>query len=171
MKQTSLSPGQTLHGFSVERIDALPAINATMIRLTHAATGARFMHLERNDDNHLFGVGFRTPPEDSSGVAHILEHTALCGSERFPVRDPFFSMLKRSLNSFMNAMTAGDWTLYPFSSTNRKDFFNLLEIYLDAAFFPACGNAISARKGIGWSMLKRITPAPRWSTRGWFTTR
>ncbi|MBW6510351.1 MAG: insulinase family protein, partial [Desulfuromonadales bacterium] len=96
----------------------------------------RFMHLVRDDDNTLFGVGFRTPPDDSTGVAHILEHTVLCGSERFPVRDPFFSMLKRSLNSFMNAMTASDWTLYPFSSMNRKDFHNLLDIYLDAAFFP-----------------------------------
>lgn len=136
MHNSQFPPGQSLHGFTVERIDALPSINATMIRLSHQQTGARFMHLDRDDDNHLFGVAFRTPPDDSTGVAHILEHTALCGSKRFPVRDPFFSMLKRSLNSFMNAMTASDWTLYPFSSTNRKDFFNLLEIYLDAAFFP-----------------------------------
>jgi Zn-dependent M16 (insulinase) family peptidase len=136
MSNSQLTPGQSLHGFVVERIDALPSINATMIRLAHQRTGARFMHLERDDDNHLFAVGFRTPPDDSTGVAHILEHTALCGSKRFPVRDPFFSMLKRSLNSFMNAMTASDWTLYPFSSMNRKDFHNLLEIYLDAAFFP-----------------------------------
>lgn len=136
MNDQKMIPGQSLHGFVVERIDALPSINATMIRLHHQKTGARFMHLERDDDNHLFGVGFRTPPDDSTGVAHILEHTALCGSKRFPVRDPFFSMLKRSLNSFMNAMTASDWTLYPFSSSNRKDFYNLLEIYLDAAFFP-----------------------------------
>ncbi|SHI78767.1 hypothetical protein SAMN02745165_00878 [Malonomonas rubra DSM 5091] len=136
MSTEQLTAGQSLHGFTVERIDDLPSINATMIRLHHDKTGARFMHLERDDDNHLFAVGFRTPPDDSTGVAHILEHTALCGSERFPVRDPFFSMLKRSLNSFMNAMTASDWTLYPFSSMNRKDFRNLLEIYLDAAFFP-----------------------------------
>ncbi len=136
MSIQQLAPGQSLHGFTVERIDALPGINACMIRLLHQRTGARFMHLERDDDNHLFAVGFRTPPDDSTGVAHILEHTALCGSQRFPVRDPFFSMLKRSLNSFMNAMTASDWTLYPFSSMNRKDFRNLLEIYLDAAFFP-----------------------------------
>ncbi len=136
MSRQSLQPGQQLSGFHVERIDPLPSINARMIRLLHQATGARFMHLERDDDNHLFAVGFRTPPDDSTGVAHILEHTALCGSKRFPVRDPFFSMLKRSLNSFMNAMTASDWTLYPFSSMNRKDFQNLLEIYLDAAFFP-----------------------------------
>ncbi len=136
MSEIKIQPGQLLSGFIVERIDPLPSINATMIRLLHQATGARFMHLERDDDNHLFAVGFRTPPDDSTGVAHILEHTALCGSQRFPVRDPFFSMLKRSLNSFMNAMTASDWTLYPFSSMNRKDFQNLLEIYLDAAFFP-----------------------------------
>ncbi len=136
MKNQNLACGQVIHGFLVEQIDSLPAINATMIRLSHQVTGARFMHLERDDDNHLFGVAFRTPPEDSTGVPHILEHTALCGSEKFPVRDPFFSMLKRSLNTFMNAMTACDWTLYPFSSMNHKDFRNLLDIYLDAAFFP-----------------------------------
>ncbi len=136
MSSQNLTPGQQLSGFVVERIDPLSSINASMIRLQHQQTGARFMHLERDDDNHLFSVGFRTPPDDSTGVAHILEHTVLCGSKRFPVRDPFFSMLKRSLNSFMNAMTASDWTLYPFSSMNRKDFQNLLEIYLDAAFFP-----------------------------------
>jgi Zn-dependent M16 (insulinase) family peptidase len=136
MSNDSLTPGQSLFGFTVLQRDQLPAINATMIRLEHKRTGARFIHLDRDDDNHLFSVGFRTPPDDSTGVAHILEHTALCGSERFPVRDPFFSMLKRSLNSFMNAMTASDWTLYPFSSMNHKDFRNLLDIYLDAAFFP-----------------------------------
>ncbi|MEA3363824.1 MAG: insulinase family protein [Thermodesulfobacteriota bacterium] len=136
MNKQKMTPGQRVHGFIVERIDPLPSINATMIRLHHQVTGARFMHLERDDDNHLFAVGFRTPPDDSTGVAHILEHTALCGSKHFPVRDPFFSMLKRSLNSFMNAMTASDWTLYPFSSMNRKDFHNLLDIYLDAAFYP-----------------------------------
>lgn len=132
----NLTPGGELHGWTVEHIDPITILNAKMIRLRHRKTGARFMHLYREDDNHLFAVGFRTPPEDSSGVAHILEHTALCGSRNFPVRDPFFSMLKRSLNTFMNAMTASDWTLYPFSSQNLKDFDNLLQIYLDAAFFP-----------------------------------
>jgi Zn-dependent M16 (insulinase) family peptidase len=136
MKKCSLSPGQQLSGFIVERVDEIPGIKARMIRLQHEKTGARYMHLERADSNRLFGVAFRTPPEDSTGVAHILEHTALCGSRNFPVRDPFFSMLKRSLNTFMNAMTASDWTLYPFASQNHKDFNNLLDIYLDAAFFP-----------------------------------
>ncbi len=128
--------GSQKHGFTVTGITPLQEINITLIELQHARTGARMVHLAANDPNNLFAVGFRTPPDDSTGIAHILEHTTLCGSRRFPVRDPFFSMLKRSLNTFMNAMTASDWTLYPFSSQNKKDFYNLLDIYLDATFFP-----------------------------------
>jgi presequence protease len=89
-----------------------------------------------NDRENTFSVAFKTVPKDSSGVAHILEHTALCGSKKYPVRDPFFSMLKRSLSTFMNAFTSSDWTMYPFCTQNRKDFYNLMDIYLDAAFFP-----------------------------------
>ncbi len=136
MPKQQLEKGQTLHGFRVDDITDLPHLNLTLIQLSHLGTGARLVHLACEDPNNLFAVGFRTPPQDSTGVAHILEHTALCGSKRYQVRDPFFSMLKRSLNTFMNAMTASDWTLYPFSSQNRKDFYNLLGIYLDAAFFP-----------------------------------
>ncbi len=128
--------GTRKHGFTVTGVTPLPEINITLMELQHDRTGARMVHLAANDPNNLFAVGFRTPPDDSTGVAHILEHTTLCGSKRFPVRDPFFSMLKRSLNTFMNAMTASDWTLYPFSSQNKKDFYNLLDIYLDATFFP-----------------------------------
>lgn len=122
--------------FSLIGITALPEINATLIQIKHNVTGARFVHIDADDSNNLFAVAFKTPPSDSTGVAHILEHTALCGSKNFPVRDPFFTMLKRSLNTFMNAFTASDWTCYPFSSQNHKDFYNLLGIYLDAAFFP-----------------------------------
>lgn len=147
MQDCTFKPGQRLLGFFVEQVDELPDINATMIRLQHERTGARFMHLDREDSNHLFSVGFRTPPDDSTGIAHILEHTALCGSQRFPVRDPFFSMLKRSLNTFMNAMTASDWTIYPFSSQNRKDFRNLLDIYLDASFFPLLNERDFSQEG------------------------
>ncbi|MGD9248693.1 MAG: insulinase family protein, partial [Desulfobacteraceae bacterium] len=86
---------------------------------------------------NTFGVTFKTVPADSTGVAHILEHTVLCGSDKYPVRDPFFSMLKRSLSTFMNAFTASDWTMYPFSTQNKKDFYNLMDVYLDAAFFPS----------------------------------
>jgi presequence protease len=128
--------GLKLHGFQVRDHTPLPELNAAMIRLDHLRTGARYVHLATEDDNNLFGVGFRTTPKDSTGVAHILEHTVLCGSRRFPVRDPFFAMIKRSLNTFMNALTSSDWTLYPFSSQNEKDFYNLMEIYLDATFFP-----------------------------------
>ena len=123
-----IETGRTLHGFTVTDVTPLPELNLTLHRLRHERTGARYVHLETADPNNLFAVGFRTPPADSTGVAHILEHTALCGSRRFPVRDPFFAMLKRSLNTFMNAMTASDWTLYPFSSQNEKDFDNLLGI-------------------------------------------
>jgi Zn-dependent M16 (insulinase) family peptidase len=94
------------------------------------------MHCGADDDNNVFNVAFRTTPTDSTGVAHILEHTALCGSERYPIRDPFFNMLRRSLSTFMNAMTASDYTCYPFATLNTVDYYNLLGVYLDAAFFP-----------------------------------
>lgn len=128
--------GQKLNGFTVTGNTELEELNLNLIQLTHDNTGARMVHLQNDDPENMFSVGFRTPPEDSSGVAHILEHTALCGSKNYPVRDPFFSMLKRSLNTFMNAMTASDWTMYPFASQNTKDYYNLMGIYLDAAFFP-----------------------------------
>jgi Zn-dependent M16 (insulinase) family peptidase len=131
-----IETGRSLHGFTVTDVVPLSELNTTLIRLRHDRTGARMVHLATEDPNNLFAVGFRTPPADSTGVAHILEHTVLCGSRRYPVRDPFFSMLKRSLNTFMNAMTSSDWTFYPFASQNAKDFNNLMGIYLDAVFFP-----------------------------------
>ena len=102
----------------------------------HRVTHALHLHLASSSDENVFMVAFRTMPEDSSGVAHVLEHTALCGSKQYPVRDPFFMMLRRSLQTFMNAFTAYDWTAYPFATKNTKDFDHLLSIYLDAAFFP-----------------------------------
>lgn len=136
MPSSDLRPGAEIHGFALRQITPLPELNATLHRLEHLRTGARHLHLATADDNNLFAVGFRTPPRDHTGAPHILEHTVLCGSRRYPVRDPFFSMIKRSLQSFMNALTAADWTLYPFSTQNPKDFRNLLGVYLDAAFFP-----------------------------------
>ncbi|MCU0559888.1 MAG: insulinase family protein [Desulfobacterales bacterium] len=131
-----LKAGDRVGGYRVLRVEPLPEIHATAVVLDHPESGARHLHLSRPDAENTFGVAFRTVPQDSSGVAHILEHTVLCGSERFAVRDPFFSMLKRSLSTFMNAFTASDWTMYPFSTRNRKDFYNLMDVYLDAAFFP-----------------------------------
>jgi len=131
-----LKPGEILSGFKVLRTDSLPEIQAVFHELVHEKTGAAYVHVSRDDEENSFSAAFKTVPEDATGVAHILEHTVLCGSRKYPVRDPFFSMLKRSLSSFMNAFTASDWTMYPFCTSNRKDFYNLLEVYLDAAFFP-----------------------------------
>ena len=129
-------PGARLGSFLVQQQQDIPELNLAAVTMRHEPTGARLLHLACDDPNNVFAVGFRTPPPDSTGVAHILEHTVLCGSQKYPVRDPFFAMLKRSLNTFMNAMTAADWTLYPVASMNRKDFYNLMGIYLDATFFP-----------------------------------
>ncbi len=114
----------------------IDSLNLEYQEYKHQKTGARHIHLAADDDQNAFLVAFLTVPQDSTGVAHILEHTALCGSKRFPVRDPFFMMMRRSLNTFMNAFTSSDWTAYPFASRNRKDYFNLLDVYLDATFFP-----------------------------------
>jgi len=127
-----------------ERIDSL---NLEVQQFEHRATGAMHYHLAADNTENVFLVALRTVPEDSTGVAHILEHTALCGSERFPVRDPFFLMLRRSLNTFMNAFTSSDWTAYPFASQNRKDFNNLLEVYLDAVFFSRLDPLDFAQEG------------------------
>ena len=115
-----------------ERIDSL---NLTLQEFQHIKTGALHYHMQAENTENVFLVGFRTVPMDSTGVAHILEHTALCGSKKYPVRDPFFMMIRRSLNTFMNAFTSSDWTAYPFASQNKKDFNNLLDVYLDAVFF------------------------------------
>ena len=115
-----------------ERIDSL---NLTLQEFQHIQTGALHYHMQAENTENVFLVGFRTVPMDSTGVAHILEHTALCGSKKYPVRDPFFMMIRRSLNTFMNAFTSSDWTAYPFASQNKKDFNNLLDVYLDAVFF------------------------------------
>uniref|UniRef100_A0A672P573 Presequence protease, mitochondrial n=1 Tax=Sinocyclocheilus grahami TaxID=75366 RepID=A0A672P573_SINGR len=128
--------GQKIHGFTVKEVTAVPDLFLTSVKLSHDATGAQYLHAARDDSNNLFSVQFRTTPMDSTGVPHILEHTVLCGSQRFPCRDPFFKMLNRSLSTFMNAFTASDYTMYPFSTQNAKDFQNLLSVYLDAVFFP-----------------------------------
>ena len=128
--------GDNVGNYVVKRVAPLEGIRSFFYDLEHPSTGARHIHISNQDAENTFSVAFKTVPVDSTGVAHILEHTALCGSNQYPVRDPFFSMLKRSLSTFMNAFTASDWTMYPFSTQNRKDFFNLMDVYLDAAFFP-----------------------------------
>jgi len=127
---------QELCGYTIKKITPLETIDSVMVQLEHIKTKTKHIHILNKNKENTFGVFFRTVPTDSSGVAHILEHTVLCGSKKFNVRDPFFSMIKRSLSTFMNAFTASDWTMYPFSTQNRKDYYNLMDVYLDAAFFP-----------------------------------
>ncbi len=121
--------------FKLIRTQSIDALHVTAEEYEHLGTGARHLHFATENTENVFLVGLKTVPTDNTGVAHILEHTALCGSEKYPVRDPFFMMIRRSLNTFMNAFTSSDWTAYPFASKNKKDFNNLLEVYLDAVFF------------------------------------
>jgi Zn-dependent M16 (insulinase) family peptidase len=133
--------------FRAVRQQSIESLNIRVEQYEHKATGAAHYHLASENTENVFLVALRTVPHDSTGVAHILEHTALCGSERFPVRDPFFMMLRRSLNTFMNAFTSSDWTAYPFASQNRKDFNNLLDVYLDAVFFSRLDPLDFAQEG------------------------
>ncbi|KAI7819328.1 peptidase M16C associated-domain-containing protein [Gamsiella multidivaricata] len=135
-KLESWKPGKSIHGYTVLETRHVKELELDAIRLKHEKTGAEHLHIARDDSNNVFGVGFATPPDNSAGVPHILEHTTLCGSRSYPVRDPFFKMLNRSMATFMNAYTASDYTLYPFSTTNPVDYKNLRNVYMDAAFFP-----------------------------------
>lgn len=138
---------ETANTFVRQRSVPIPSLNLSVEEFRHPGTGALHLHLSSDSPENVFMVALRTVPEDSTGVAHILEHTALCGSERYPVRDPFFMMLRRSLNTFMNAFTSSDWTAYPFATQNRKDFGNLLDVYLDAVFFSRLDPLDFAQEG------------------------
>ena len=133
--------------FELIRVQTIPSLKIQFEEYRHKVTGAQHIHLAADNSENVFLVALRTVPMDSTGVAHILEHTALCGSEKFPVRDPFFMMIRRSLNTFMNAFTSSDWTAYPFASQNQKDFNNLLEVYLDAVFFARLDPLDFAQEG------------------------
>jgi presequence protease len=145
-KTVSNTPGST-SPFVLKRSRFLPTLNLAVEEYEHLRTGAMHYHLASDNPENVFLVALRTVPMDSTGVAHILEHTALCGSRRFPVRDPFFMMIRRSMNTFMNAFTSSDWTAYPFASQNSKDFNNLLEVYLDAVFFSNLDELDFAQEG------------------------
>lgn len=129
------------------RSEHIQSLNIDVHEYKHNRTGTSHVHLAADNPENVFLVGLRTVPTDSTGVAHILEHTVLCGSEKYPVRDPFFMMIRRSLNTFMNAFTSSDWTAYPFASQNNKDFFNLLDVYLDAVFFSRLHELDFAQEG------------------------
>ncbi|MDE0763582.1 MAG: insulinase family protein [Cellvibrionales bacterium] len=133
--------------FELVRVQDIDSLNLSFAEYRHLETGAQHIHLQADNKENVFMVALRTVPMDSTGVAHILEHTALCGSEKYPVRDPFFMMIRRSLNTFMNAFTSSDWTAYPFASQNVKDFNNLLEVYLDSVFFARLDPLDFAQEG------------------------
>ncbi len=126
---------QKLFGFTVTRVREVPALSGTFYELRHDC-GAELCWLQNGEENKLFSVAFKTLPENSTGVFHILEHAMLCGSEKYPVREPFLDLLKGSMNTFLNAMTYPDKTVYPCSSRNTKDYLNLTSVYLDAVFAP-----------------------------------
>lgn len=127
---------KSLENYKLVRREKLEDLDSEGIVLEHKKSGARIVLMPQEDENKVFSIAFRTPPTDSTGVAHILEHSVLCGSERFPVKEPFVELCKGSLNTFLNAMTYPDKTVYPVASCNDKDFANLMEVYLDAVFFP-----------------------------------
>lgn len=133
--------------FEFLRSERIESLNIEVEEYRHRKTGAQHVHINADNPENVFLVALRTVPTDSTGVAHILEHTALCGSEKYPVRDPFFMMIRRSLNTFMNAFTSSDWTAYPFASQNKKDFNNLLDVYLDAVFFSRLDELDFAQEG------------------------
>lgn len=156
---TMLEASQKIGNYRVLEVKPLPHLQGQYIRLEHEPTGAQHIHIATPDDNNAFCVSFPTVPEDSTGIAHILEHIVLAGSERFPVRDPFFSMIPRSLATFMNALTFPDRTSYPFSTRVEKDYYNLLEVYLDACFFPRIDYEAFRQEGWHYRFAEPENPA------------
>ncbi|WP_100065474.1 insulinase family protein [Miniphocaeibacter massiliensis] len=126
-----------LHGFDLIKEEYIKDIDSNVKIFKHTRSGAKLMALQNDDNNKVFGIGFRTPPNNSTGVAHILEHCVLNGSRKFKTREPFMDLIKSSLQTFLNAMTFSDKTIYPIASRNDKDFHNLMDVYLDAVFYPA----------------------------------
>ena len=145
---------ENIKEYTLQEKKELKDIDSIGYVLRHNKSGARVILIENDDNNKTFSIGFRTPPEDSTGVAHITEHSVLCGSEKFPVKDPFMELVKGSLNTFLNAMTYPDKTIYPVASTNDKDFHNLMDIYLDSVFHPNVyeKEEIFSQEGVTYSL-------------------
>lgn len=142
--------GTANHGFTVIRTQALHELDAVMYHMRHERTRLELVWLRRGEENRTFGIAFPTLPEDDTGVFHILEHSVLCGSERYPTKEPFVELMKTSMNTFLNAMTFPDKTYYPISSRNPKDFINLMRVYLDAVFRPLIYSKSEIFRQEGW---------------------
>lgn len=148
----SLAPGTTHHGFTVCSVEPLPELGGTGYVMRHEASGARLLWIAVPDDNKSFAIAFKTPPADDTGVFHILEHSVLCGSDRFPVKEPFVNLLKTSMQTFLNALTFPDKTMYPVASTNAQDLENLMDVYLDAVLHPAIYHRPRIFEQEGWHL-------------------
>lgn len=160
------SVGQTFHDFKVTKSVDIHELQCRLIELTHVPSGAAIMHIANDDPENLFCLSFQTLPDSSNGVAHILEHTVLCGSKKFPVKDPFFAMQRRSLNTFMNALTGSDFTCYPASSQVPKDFYNLLDVYLDAVFHPLLNELSFRQEGHRLEFAEAANPNSKLERKG-----
>lgn len=151
---------QDLSAYEIIKEQKLEDLNSKGYLLRHKKSGARISVISNDDENKVFYIGFRTPPKDSTGVAHIIEHTVLCGSDKFPVKDPFVELVKGSLNTFLNAITYSDKTVYPVASCNDKDFANLMDVYLDAVFHPNIYKKKEIFKQEGWHYELEDQDAP-----------
>ena len=158
-KGFDLKINDMIHGFTVTGIRDVEEFEGQLIEMKHVKTGAGLVWAKCDEENKLFSVGFRTLPEDNTGVFHILEHSVLCGSEKFPVKEPFVELIKTSMNTFLNAMTYSDKTLYPVSSRMEQDYLNLTEVYLDAVFRPCILSNPNNFYQEGWHIdLSQDTP-------------
>lgn len=158
MISQNLTSGETLHQFTIERIQDIPELRTQAALFTHEKTGAHLLHLFNENPNNLFCIGFRTPVYNNTGVPHILEHSVLAGSKKFPLKDPFKEMLKGSLQTFLNAITYPDKTIYPVSSQVEKDYFNLVDVYCDAVFNPLLSEMTFAQEGWHFDLEKPDGP-------------
>ena len=138
--------------YELIRREELEGLRSTGYLLRHRRSGARVVLIENDDDNKVFSIAFRTPPSDSTGVPHIMEHSVLCGSKHFPAKDPFVELVKGSLNTFLNAMTYPDKTVYPVASCNDRDFQNLMHVYMDAVLYPNIYEHDEIFRQEGWSL-------------------
>lgn len=145
-----MNKDEQIHGFLVERVVPLGELDGTLYEMVHKKTGLKLCWLKRPEENKTFSIAFRTLPWNSTGVFHILEHSVLCGSDKYPVKEPFVELMKNSMNTFLNALTFPDKTMYPISSRNDKDYLNLMRVYLDAVFCPAIYHKPEIFRQEGW---------------------
>lgn len=146
----AMKQGDNIHNFTVQSVTDLPEVPGRLWRMTYGKNGAELVWLERDDDNKTFAIAFKTVPEDDTGVAHIMEHSVLCGSRKYPVKEPFVDLLKSSLATFLNAMTYPDKTVYPVATRNNADFLNLIDVYMDAVLHPLSIENRMALDQEGW---------------------